>query len=60
MVKFSVILAYGYHFHANDILKYTHLFVQEMLIGKLLCAMYCTVYCGNTSMNCILKKSSIQ
>lgn len=31
---------FGHHFHANDILKYTHLFGREMLIGKLLCAMH--------------------
>lgn len=52
--------AWDYHFYANDILKYTHLFVQEMLIGQLLCAMQCAEYCVDTKMSCTLKKSSVQ
>lgn len=60
MVKLWVMTAWGYHFYANDILKYTHLFVQEMLIGQLLCAMQCAEYCVDTKMSCTLKKSSVQ
>lgn len=55
-----MIKTYGYHLNANDIWKYTHLFLEEMLIGQLLCAAHCAEYCGVTKVNRTLKKFSVQ